>query len=117
VVLSCAPAAWLWPLSRSLSVRFRPAPGWTRLPTTRPIASATVDITTKYSSARPPTLPTLAAWRTEPMPSTSVQKMIGLIIILIRFTNPVPSGFSSTAKSGNRKPTPIPSATATITAM
>ena len=62
-------------------------------------------------------MPTLAAWRTEPMPSTSVQKMIGLIIILIRFTNPVPSGFSSTAKSGNMNPTPMPSRTATMTAM
>ena len=46
-------------------------------------------------------MPTLAAWRTEPMPSTIVQKMTGLIIILIRFTKPVPSGFSSIAKSGN----------------
>ncbi len=51
------------------------------------------------------------------MPSTRVQKMIGLIIILIRLTKPVPSGFSSTAKSGNRKPTPMPSRTATMTAM
>lgn len=31
------------------------------------------------------------------MPSTSVQKMIGAIIIGIRATNPVPSGFSLTA--------------------
>jgi hypothetical protein len=55
--------------------------------------------------------------RTDPMPSTIVQKMIGEIIILIRFTNPVPIGFSSTAKSGAASPTAIPRATAAITAM
>jgi hypothetical protein len=65
----------------------------------------------------PPTAPTLAAFRTEPMPSTIVQKMIGEIIILIRFTKPVPIGFSSTAKSGAIRPTAIPAATAAITAM
>src|SRR5450631_317834 len=68
----------------------------------------------------PPTLPTLAALRTEPMPSTIVQKMIGVIIILIRFTNPVPSGLSPTANPslpGNAKPTAMPSSAATITAM
>ena len=41
----------------------------------------------KYSRASPPTLPTWEAFRTEPMPSTMVQKMIGPIIILIRLTN------------------------------
>ncbi len=51
------------------------------------------------------------------MPSTIVQKMIGEIIILIRLTNPVPSGFSSTAASGQISPTAMPSATATMTAM
>ena len=47
-------------------------------------------MTTKYSSAMPPTLPTWEALRTDPMPSTIVQKMIGPIIILIRATNAVP---------------------------
>lgn len=51
------------------------------------------------------------------MPSTIVQKMIGEIIILIRLTKPVPIGFSSTAKSGAIRPTAMPRATATITAM
>ena len=41
----------------------------------------------------------------------------GWIIIVIRETNPSPSGFSSTAKSGNSTPTSTPSPTATITAM
>ena len=54
-------------------------------------------------------MPTCAALRTEPMPSTIVQKMIGEIIILIRATKPVPSGWSSTAKSGATNPTAMPS--------
>ena len=49
-------------------------------------------------------MPTLAALRTEPTPSTIVQKMIGLIIILIRLTKPVPSGFSSLAELGGDEP-------------
>lgn len=59
----------------------------------------------------------MAAFRTEPIPSTMVQKMTGEIIILMRFTNPVPMGFSSTATPGATKPTVIPSTTAAITAM
>ena len=50
------------------------------------------------------------------MPSTIVQKMIGLISILIRATNPVPSGASFSPNSGHRKPTAMPAATATMTA-
>ena len=46
---------------------------------------------------------------TEPTPSTIVQKMTGWIIILIRATKPVPSGLSSTAKSGATRPTAMPS--------
>lgn len=62
-------------------------------------------------------MPTLAALRTEPTPSTIVQKMIGEIIILIRLTKPVPIGLSSLAKSGAANPTAMPSTTAMITAM
>ena len=51
------------------------------------------------------------------MPSTIVQKMIGEIIILIRLTNPVPSGFKDLPTSGATSPTTTPSTTATITAM
>jgi hypothetical protein len=61
-------------------------------------------------------LPTFAACRIEPMPSTMVQKMTGLIIILMRFTNPVPSGLSDLPTSGASKPTAMPASTATITA-
>jgi hypothetical protein len=61
--------------------------------------------------------PTLAAERTEPMPSTIVQKMTGEIIILIRSTKAVPSGFRAVPVSGATRPTPMPRTTATITAM
>jgi hypothetical protein len=54
---------------------------------------------------------------TDPTPSTMVQKMTGEIIILIRFTKPVPMGFSALAKSGAMKPTAIPRMTAMMTAM
>ena len=96
---------------------FRPSPGWMRLPTTRPMPSANVDMTMKYSSARPPTLPTVAAFAIDPTPSTIVQKMIGAIIILMSSTNASPMGFSPTANSGAARPTVMPASTATITAM
>ncbi len=47
VVLPCPAAAWSWPAEDSASVTWRPAPGLIRLPTTRPIASAKVDIVRK----------------------------------------------------------------------
>jgi hypothetical protein len=46
-----------------------------------------------------------------------VQKITGEIIILTRFTNPVPSGLSATPKLGHRKPTAMPARTAMMTAM
>ncbi len=58
----------------------------------------------------------MAALVTEPMPSTMVQKITGLIIILMRLTKPVPTGFSSTAKPGAASPTAMPATTAAITA-
>ncbi len=61
-------------------------------------------------------MPTWAALRIEPTPSTIVQKMTGLIIILIRATNPVPSGLSCLPSSGATKPTTTPATTAAMTA-
>ena len=71
----------------------------------------------KYSSAMPPTLPTWEAFRTEPMPSTMVQKMIGPIIILIRLTNAVPMTARPAASLPKISPTAVPATTATMTAM
>ena len=65
----------------------------------------------------PPTLPTWEAFRTEPMPSTMVQKMIGPIIILIRFTNAVPMTASPAACLPKIRPTAVPATTAMMTAM
>ena len=93
------------------------SPGVIRFPTSRPRNSANVDITMKYSRARPPTLPTWEALRTDPMPSTIVQKMIGPIIILIRFTNAVPITANPAACFPKINPTATPATTATITAM
>jgi hypothetical protein len=46
-----------------------------------------------------------------------VQKMTGVIIILMRSTNMVPSHLSLTPNSGAMKPTAIPRTMATMTAM
>ncbi len=71
----------------------------------------------KYSNAKPPTLPTWEALRTEPMPNTIVQKMIGPIIILIRLTNAVPITARPAAFLPKINPTAVPATTATMTAM
>ncbi|SKX95477.1 Uncharacterised protein [Mycobacteroides abscessus subsp. abscessus] len=61
-------------------------------------------------------MPTVAAFLTEPMPSTMVQKMTGAIIILMRLTNMVPSTPRSLPTPGAMMPTATPPATATMTA-
>ncbi len=69
----------------------------------------------KYSSARPPILPTVAAFAIEPTPTTIVQKMIGAIIILISATKPLPIGSSAMPTSGQMRPIVAPSTTAMMT--
>ncbi len=68
-------------------------------------------------SARPPTLPTVAALAIDPMPRTMVQKMTGAIIILMSLMKPSPKGLSDLPTSGKSRPTTAPSTTAAITAM
>ncbi len=51
------------------------------------------------------------------MPSTIVQKMTGVIIILMRLTNISPSGFQAFAASGATRPKTMPAMTATMTPM
>ena len=48
------------------------------------------------------------------MPSTTVQKMIGAINILISLMKPSASGFRFDAKSGHIQPTRIPPTMATM---
>ena len=61
-------------------------------------------------------MPTVAALAIEPIPTTIVQKMIGAIIILMRATNPLPTGSSAMPTSGQSSPIVAPSTTARITA-
>ena len=76
---------------------FMPAPGCTRLTMTRPTTSATVLTISKYSSASPPVLPTFFMSSMPAMPTTTVQKMMGAMIILISLMKPSPSGFIAVA--------------------
>ena len=72
-------------------------------------------MSTKYSSAIPPTFPTVAAFAMEPTPRTMVQKMTGAIIILMSAINPVPMGARPLAKPGAVSPSTQPIMTAAIT--
>ena len=72
-----------------------PAPGCNMLTTTNPMMSATVDTTSKYSKARPPVLPTFFMSSMPAIPTTTVQKMMGAMIILMSLMKPSPSGFMS----------------------
>ena len=78
----------------------KPAPGWSVFTTIRPMASATVETSSKYSSALAPTRPTFFMSPAPAMPSTTVQKIIGLISIRTRAMKPSPSGLSFTAVAG-----------------
>ena len=64
--------------------------------------SATVLTTSKYSNARPPVLPTFFMSSMPAMPVTTVQKMIGAIIILISLMKASPSGFIDSASFGSK---------------
>ncbi len=56
--------------------------------------------TSKYSSASAPVLPTAFMLSMPAMPVTTVQKMMGAIIILISLMKPSPSGLNCAALSG-----------------
>jgi hypothetical protein len=60
-------------------------------------------------------LPTVAAFRSDPIPSTIVQKITGVIIILIRSTNMLPSTPSFLPTDGSSSPSTTPATTATST--
>ncbi len=65
-------------VSSVLASMFMPVPGCKTLITSRPITSAALETTSKYS-ARPPVLPTffMSSMPSMPaMPTTTVQKMI-----------------------------------------
>ncbi|MOA32268.1 hypothetical protein D3C78_1534730 [compost metagenome] len=79
------------------------------------MASASVVTTSKYSKALPPTRPTFFMSSMPAMPTTMVQKMIGVIIIFTSLMKPSPSGFSLAPNSGIRCPRVTPSTMATMT--
>ena len=79
---------------------FMPSPGLTRLMTVRPTTSAIELTISKYISARPPVLPTFFMSSMPAMPTTTVQKMIGAMIILISLMKPSPSGFMASPVCG-----------------
>jgi len=79
---------------------FMPTPGFSVFTTTSPMISAIVLTTSKYKSALPPTRPTFFMSSMPAMPVTTVQKMIGAMIILISLMKPSPRGFIAAPVSG-----------------
>ncbi len=77
-----------------------PAPGCTTFTITSPTISAMLLTTSKYSSASAPVLPIAFMFSMPAMPVTTVQKMIGAIIILMSLMKPSPSGLNCVAVSG-----------------
>ena len=77
-----------------------PLPGPTTLTITRPTISAIVLTISKYSSARTPVLPIAFMFSMPAMPVTTVQKMMGAIIILISLMKASPSGLICAPSSG-----------------
>ncbi len=92
-----------------------PLPGRITLATASPITSATVLMISKYSSARPPVLPTFLMSSTPATPITTVQKITGAINILMSLMKPTPSGSIKTPKFGRNAPSRTPNPMATIT--
>ncbi|MNN63318.1 hypothetical protein D3C81_1786890 [compost metagenome] len=98
-----------------LTSTFMPAPGCSTLTIIRPTSKATVLMTSKYSNARPPVLPTFFMSSIPAIPITTVQKMTGAIIILISLIKPSPSGFIAVPVSGRKCPSRTPMMMATMT--
>ena len=94
---------------------FMPTPGLMTLTSTRPTTSATELTTSKYKSARPPVLPTFFMSSMPAMPTTTVQKMIGAIIILMSLMKPSPRGFMLSPMAGQKWPRTTPMITAVMT--
>ena len=92
-----------------------PTPGCSTLMITSPTTSASELTTSKYKSARPPVLPTFFMSSMPAMPTTTVQKMIGAMIILINLMKPSPSGFIASPVAGAKWPSSTPITMAVIT--
>ncbi len=85
-----------------------PVPGCTILTTISPMSSATVVNTSKYASALMPTRPSFRMSPMPAMPTKTVKKMMGPIIIRMSLMNPSPRGFMATAAGGYNTPSNTP---------
>ncbi len=92
---------------------FRPAPGWTTLPTMSPKTRANRVAPVKYSRAFTPTRPTALTSPTAEMPVTITRKISGAMIILMSWMKPSPSGRRPEPRPGQKCPTRMPRHTAT----
>ena len=101
--------------SSAFTSTFMPAPGWNTKASTRPITSAMVVSTSKYTSALMPTRPTRFRSPAPAMPCTTTQNTSTGMIILISLMKPSPKGLSLTANSGENSPTRMPTASAMST--
>ena len=93
----------------------KPAPGLTMLTTRSPSPSATSVMSRKYASARAAIPPAAARLPIEAMPTITVQKMTGAVIILISWMKMSGRNFRSEAKSGATRPTTTPAVMPTTT--
>ena len=83
----------------------KPAPGLTMLTTISPSPSASSVMSRKYASARAAIPPAAARLPIEAMPTITVQKMTGAVIILMSWMKMSGRNFRSEAKSGATRPT------------
>ena len=79
------------------------------------MTKARVETTSKYTKALNPVRPSRLRSPMEAMPWTTVQKIMGAIIIFTSLINPSPSGLRDFPNSGKKAPTRIPAATASNT--
>src|SRR5262249_6866677 len=91
---------WIALVSIVLGSTFMAAPGCSVLATMRPTMRASVVSASKYMSAFSPTRPTFFISCMLAMPCTTVQKMIGAMIILIVLMKASPRGFICSPSSG-----------------
>lgn len=98
---------WIPEVSRVAGSTFIPTPGFAMLITTRPIRSAIVETISKYNNATPPVLPTDFMLSIPAIPLTTVQKITGAMIILIKRIKASPNGLSCSPKPGICCSTPL----------
>ena len=104
MVEPCAPSACSAPALATSSVEVQAAPGLRMLPTTRPMARATVDIVEEVAERQAADLadPGRAAHRADAEHDRAEDDRLDHH--LDQRTNASPSGLSSTAKSGRDEP-------------